>query len=457
MNAIGIVAAHEWSAFFRRGAGWWMIVVVGVLGTLTVVGEFGGWAHEAPEREALGQTEADQWLGLGDTHIHEAAHRGYFLVRPAPAAVILDRGSLDFGGSAVWLEAHRRNSPRLRASDTAAMVSRAVPRGLGPVLLWLIPLLLALFLHGIVADERADGSLAFAVSSGAPPTSIVLGKAAAACGLAWAAAIPPMVLGGGLAVANGVNVPGAAAWGGTVLVGVGVFAVLVVVVSAAARTPLASLVTLLLIWFGMVLLVPKLAASATQVLAPIPSSQTIRSDAEAAVDQLDGTATQRRHLERLQDAGVRDPNPAAVSAMALESDAAALFARTFEPLETGMERQSRLLGLLAILSPIASADLASDGLLGVGDRAQFAFERRAESARIATHMALNEGWARLGDSDRGSPELWAEVVEVARARTRDIDGSTAGGPGLAGLGLVLWTLIATGGIRVAIRHVGRAA
>lgn len=457
MTGVSTVFRHEWVGFFRRGIGWWLVFVVGAIGGITATVESRAWSSEAPARLTAQEREIEQWLGLGDTHIHEAGHRGYFLVRPAPPAAVLDRGVLDFGGSAIWLEAHRRNAPQLRATDSAGVIPRAIPRGLGPVLLWLAPLLMALLMYGVVADERADGSLAFAVSSGASPMALVVGKTLATIALVWTALVTPIALGVGLTASNGLAVGVAFGWAAIVMIAVAVFSCVLVSVSALAPSPTASLVTLLLFWFGATILAPRVVAGATKALVPIPSSQTVRSEAEVAVDQLDGAETRIRIAERLRGQGVDEPNPAAVSALALETDAAAVFAELFEPLETGMRRQSRLLELLSWLSPTTSADLASDRVLGVGDQAQFDFEARGEAARIATHMALNEGWARIRDSDRGSTELWSGVVDAAERYALAPASTGVSRIGLPGVGLLIWCGIGALALALATRSIGRIA
>ncbi|MEM1268997.1 MAG: ABC transporter permease subunit [Bacteroidota bacterium] len=446
-----IVFRHEWAGFARSGALAVAVLVVGVIGTVTAVVEHRAWQAEQSERLELRAQEIEQWLALGGTHIHKAAHRGYFVVRDLPPGAILDRGVWDFGGSSVWLEAHRRNAPQLRAADAAAVVARGAPRGVGPVLLWLVPLLLAVLLHGAVANERESGSLAFAVSSGASPHAIVFGKALAAVSLAWAAVALPVVIGVGLAVRNGMPAAAAAGWAMTLLVALAVFAVVVVIASSLARRPLGALVSLLLLWFWMAVLWPRLTPGLAEQAAPIPSSQTVRSEAEVAAEGLVTDATLETVRDQLARVGVTDPNPAGVSAMAAEVDAAAAFADIFAPLEAGMEQQARLLDFASWVSPLTAADRAADATVGLSDRDQFAFEARAEDMRIATQMALNEGWARAGQRDVGDAALWRNVVDAAVA-TPEPDLAR----GQAYWGLLLWTVLATLGLLWAARTIRRS-
>ncbi|MEM1044370.1 MAG: ABC transporter permease subunit [Bacteroidota bacterium] len=448
MSGVWTVFRHEWASFARSGSLMLMVLIAGVVGVGAAVVEHRAWQAEQAERADLQAQEVEQWLALGSTHIHKAAHRGYFIVRDLPAGVILDRGVWDSGGSSVWLEAHRRNAPQLRAVDAAAVVARGAPRGVGPVLLWLVPLLLAVLLHGIVAGERESGSLAFAVSSGASPGAIVVGKTLAAILLAWAAVALPVAVGAGLAVGGGLSPAGAATWGGSLLAALGIVAALVVVVSSLAKRPLGALVALLLIWFTMAVLWPRLAPGLVEQAAPIPSSQTVRSEAEVAAEGLVTDSTREAVRTRLVASGVSDPNPSGVSAMAAEIDAAEAFGRIFAPLEAGMARQADLLDIASWASPLAAADRTADAAVGLGDRDQFAFEARAEAMRIGTQMALNEGWARIEAGDRGNAGLWRSVVDAAET-------TPAPGPagGYAHWGLVLWTVLATGGLLWASRTV----
>lgn len=445
------VFRHEWAGFWRSGVAALMFLIIGLIGVATAVLEHRAWQSEQAEREALQAQEIEQWLALGDTHIHKAAHRGYFVVRDLPPGIILDRGVWDYGGSAIWLEAHRRNAPKLRAADDAGILARGAPRGVGPVLLWLTPLLLVVLLHGIVASERAKGSLAFAISSGANPSAIITGKALAGITLAWTAATLPMAVGVVLAVGSGLSETSAAFWAMGVFVALAIFVVVIVAMSAFSRRPLDALVALLLIWFVMAVLWPRLTPGIAASLQPIPSSQTVRSQAEVAAEGLVSDDTEQAVLAQLAEAGVSDPNLSGVSAMAAEIDAATTFAEIFAPLEDGMARQATFLDLLAWASPLSSADRAGDARLGLSDRDQFAFEARAEAMRIATQMALNEGWARAPAHGRGTPMLWQDVVEAAGATE-----ASPAGRSLAGWGLALWVLLCGFGLFAATRAVRRA-
>ena len=130
-----------------------------------------------------------------------------------------------------------------------------------------------------------------------------------------------------------------------------------------------------------------------------------------------------------------------VSAMAAEIDAARAFAQIFAPLEQAMGRQSDLFDILSWMSPLVAADRAADVPLGVSDRHQFSFEARAEAMRVATQMALNEGWARSDRGARGTPEIWRNVVEAA-----DAVRAVPPGPGYTAAGLAIWLLVCVAGL-----------
>ena len=443
-----IVFRHEWTGFVRSGALFLLVLIVSAVGVASMVLEANTWIEENTLRTDLRTQETEQWLGLGDTHIHKAAHLGYFVVRDLPPGAVLDRGVWDYGGSAIWLEAHRRNAPQLRAADNASVIARGAPRGVGPVLLWLTPLLLVVLFHGVVAGERATGSLAFAVSSGASPTAIVTGKALAVILGAWAAAVLPLALGASFAVSQELSALSALIWVLSVLGGISAFAGIVVIVSSLTKRPLGALIALLIIWFVMAAVWPRLTPSLANQYAPIPSSQIVRSEAEVAAEGLVFNETEKAVRAELAEAGVTEANPGGVSAMAAEIDAARAFAEIFAPLEQGMARQASILDLLSWASPIAAADRSADAVLGLSDRDQFAFEARAEAIRIATQMTLNEGWARSAGDDRGAPALWREVVDASASI--DVDRKM---PSVAGLGLVIWALVLAGGLHLSARSV----
>ena len=451
MGPAGTVFAHEWAGFRRSGVLALMLLIVGAIGVAVAIAEHRAWTSEQTGRVALQAQERAQWLALDHIHIHKAAHLGYFLVKDLPPGVILDRGVWDFGGSAIWLEAHKRNAPRLRAADHAGLLARGEPRGVGPVVLWLTTLLTAVHAHGVVAVERARGSLAFAVSSGASANAIVFGKALAVTTLAWVAAAAPLALAAGLAMSSGLSVASAALWATAVFAALGVFAALTVIVSSVAPRPLSALVAILLIWFAMAVLWPRLSTGVTALVAPIPSSQTVRSAAEVAAEGLVSDETRQAVRARLAADGVAEPNPSGVSALAAEIDTARAFADIFAPLEQGMARQADLLDGLSWVSPLVAADRGADEVLNVSDRDQFAFEAQAEAMRFATQMALNEEWARKPGHAHGDPAIWVAVVEAA-----DAVAEPQRGTGVAGYGLIFWAFAGVAGLAASARSVRRS-
>ncbi len=452
MTQVLHVFRHQWADFWRRGIVLAMALSVGLVGIASVLLEWQAWHQEDATRQAMQAQERSQWLALEDTHIHKAAHRGYFVIRDMSVGVVLDRGVWDFGGSAIWLEAHRRNAPLLRAADDAGILARAVPRGVGPVCLWLVPLLIAVLAHGVFASERAQGSLAFAISSGAPPGTLVLGKSLATIALAWAGALLPLGLGMAIALANGQEAAPTAVWLVATLAALVLFAVGTVIVSALCTRPFQALIALLLIWFVFVVVWPRLAADLTGQLLPLPSSQTVRVEAEVASEGLVSDESKDLVRTMLATKGVTSPNSGGVSAMAAEIDAAAAFKRIFAPLEEGKQNQARLLDVLSWLSPIGAADRLGDSVLHLSDHDQAVFEARAEAMRFATQMALNEGWAEQTKSARGDAVLWQKVIDAA-------DKATVQRPpkSLAWGGLVLWGFISVWGLISARSVIARSA
>lgn len=452
MSAFLSVLRRELAIMHRGRTLWLLIGLVSLIGTGTAVLEHRSWAEESAQREAMQQQEIDQWLNLGDTHFHKAAHYGLFLVQPLPPGVILDRGVWDFSGSAMWLEAHRRNAAQLRTVDSQAFVGRGLPRGVGPVLLWITPLLMIVLFHGIVAADRRSGVLAFSVSSGAPPGATILGKFGA---LALAGLIALSVPGSvalALATSGGLALADALAWLAAMGASIVIFAAIILTVSALSNRPVNALILLLMLWFVAVVLWPRVAAQITQTAEPLPSSQIVRSEAEALVHDLDFSEAEKEVANQLRAEGIPSPTPGAISIMASESATAKALSPLFAPLEEGMARQARWLDRLSLVSPVFSIDRYLDGVAATSDRDQIDFEQDAEQARLAAQLAMGREWAQVNGSDAGSPEAWGVVIDASFAQLRGT-GEQRLGP----LGIILWLVISCGLLVLSIRSVRAAA
>ncbi|KWV92016.1 ABC transporter permease subunit [Erythrobacter sp. YT30] len=452
MSAFLSVTKRELAIMHRSRTLWLLIALVSLIGIGTAVLEHRAWAEESAQRGNLQQQEIGQWLGLGDTHFHTAAHRGLFLVQPIPAGVILDRGVWDFSGSAIWLEAHQRNAAQLRAVDAQAFIGRGLPRGVGPVLLWIAPLLTIVLFHGIVASDRRSGVLAFSVSSGAPPGAIALGKFAALSIAGLVAITAPAVLAIGLATSGGLAIIDGLAWLSALAATILIASAVIVAVSAASKRTVNALILLLMLWFVAVVLWPRVAAQVTQIVAPLPSSQVVRSEAEALVHDLDFSKAEERIAEQLREEGIAQPTPAAVNIMASETATAEALVPLFAPLEDGMARQAAWMDWLSLASPLFAADRYLDGVATTSDRDQIAFEQDAEEARLAAQLAMGREWAKVEGGDAGSPEAWGAVIDASFAQIEERDARPLGP-----MGVVLWLIIAAGLLALSIRSVRAAA
>ena len=454
MTIIWQIAAHEWTTLWRSAAIGTLTCIVTILGTVTAITEWQEWKREQTIREQIQAREITQWLNLGEMHFHKAAHMGYFLVRGLPPGVILDRGAWDYAGTVIWLETHKRNATTLRPIDDRALVARGMPRGVGPVLLWLTPVLMVVLMHGTIARERISGSLAFMLGSGVSSGAIITGKTIANSGAAILAAAVPLLLGGALSYSGGAPPGSILAWWVSIILVLAVFAALITGISALARSPQGALVLLLSLWFTFVLVVPQLSVNAVDVVAPIPSSQVIRSNAEATTYDLDNEPTLGRLKAEYNAQGITNLNESGLYNLASEIDGSVALAELFAPLEKGMARQSTLLDILSWLSPIFAADRFGYSLSASADKDAFTFEQRAERQRIETQMVINRAFAVSPKNSHGNPSLWKKVINVASAAAKDIPDP---GWNLAWPGLFIWAIIAMVLLTIASNMIKRGA
>ncbi|MCD2514284.1 DUF3526 domain-containing protein [Comamonas endophytica] len=398
---IAAIASKELRALLRDGRLWGLGLVLALL--LVAVLASAAHQHRTAEQQRIGVESAarQQWDHQGERNPHRAAHFGMYAFKPQSALASVEPGIDAQTGQALWLEPHRRNMALFApAADAAPSI------GLGDfhpafVLLALVPLLIAVLGHGSVTHEREQGTLRMLQACGMRGSALVLGKWLGLCaGLALVLA--PALLASGWVLSARQALPEALLLVLALLMYYAVWAAVTVLVSSQCRSSRAALLVLLALWVGWVFIVPRLAASAVESAAPLPTGEQFWSRIQRDIDQGlpgDGTAAERmqafdRRLLAQAGAARLQDLPFGVNArrrLYRDAYATRVYALHFEQLWRAQLAQQQALRWATAVTPYASMRAIGSALAGTDLAHRRHFEEAAEQYR-QHYTTLMDEW-----------------------------------------------------------------
>lgn len=367
----------------------------------------------AAEKAQVAAAVRAQWDAQGDKHPHRGAHFGLYALRPDSPLAAIDPGLDPYLGQALWLEPHRRNMTRFRPAADETPSVRFGQLTPAFALVALLPLLIIALAFNAVSAERESGTLRMLHSAGLPGSRLLAGKFAAL--MSVGALMLLACVGGGLALAAAGSFPQADAIGrgvlaaGSFLLYYGIFAALVLAVSAWLPTSRLSLFVLLGLWVAFVFVVPRLGAAAAERAVPLPTAERFWSGIQRDYTQglpgdpdlatrgkaFEAELLQRHGARRLEDLpfGV-----AAVRRMARDAYADRVHALHFDALWRRHMLQAQWLRAAAAFSPAMAMRAISMKMAGTDLMHQRHFEDAAEAYRRHVNAKIDQWDA---DNTRG--------------------------------------------------------
>lgn len=448
-----------------------LMVLLAVTVVLLLVSLMTGLQREqvfAKEKAAAEQTDKAVWMNQGDRNPHSAAHFSRYAFRPASPLALLDPGTSDFAGLAVWMEAHYQDPAVFRRAEDGGELSRYVLLSPAFLLLTAAPLLIFLMMHASVAGEREDGTLRQLLATGVGGRQFFSGKFGAGWGITMLVYTAVFLV---IAAFSLLTTP-ASLSGDTVTrllamyfvyaVYLSICVAVAVAVSASFRTRQAAFLALAGVWALMTVLVPRFGSDAGIAISPQPDARAVSQELSAASNIwfADKDRQQQIQDELLEQYGVSEVaelpiNYGAYTLQVSEDLSVPEFERVYGQLDDRYRVQESVLRGFSLLSPAIAAAGLSRGAAGTDRVHQQAFTVAAELHRRDMVRLLNEDYmfnaGDAGSAYTADAELWAQF--------EDFDH---GQPALAALGgryvvdamlLLLW-LVAT--MFAAYLSVGRA-
>jgi ABC-2 type transport system permease protein len=261
-----------------------------------------------------------------------------------------------------------------------------------------VPLLIVVVTASAFTEERARGTLRHLLSLGVQPRTLAIGKALGATLPILFVLVPVLSIGAiGIALSAGVDRWRALA----LLTSYGLYAAMWIglglTVSARARTPQTALAVLLAAWLCGCVLLPKVAFTAVQGYAPIPTAQQFVEQLEADSGEGTGFMEQRAAIEKrlLAQYGV-----AAAAALPVSTWGVTLYKRevestkrynaVFNALFDQYDRQQRAIDVLSTLCPPLAMRTLSMSLAGTDVAHYRHFADAVERYRYTLVQQMNQ-------------------------------------------------------------------
>lgn len=444
----------------RDGRFRWGAVLVGSL-LLLALGA--GWAQRrelSAIHTAATQASVRHWLEQGDKNPHSAAHYGIYVFRPISTLSFVDRGVDPYMGITTWLESHYQNPFEHRAVQDRPAMARFADVTAATTLQLLVPLLIILIAFQSVSGERERGTLAQVVSMGVNPRRLAWGKIVGVVVSVMLLLVPVALVG---ALALLLAGPGGGAvddeglrfllLGGTYVIYFGIFAMVVVAISALAPSSRSALAILLCLWIVNGLVMPRLASDVAGRQVPLPSSLEFQAEIQQDLREgFDGHPSQEARQEMLEDSvlaahGVEEVselpfNYAGLSLQAGEEFANLVYDRRFGDLAERIREQLETHRRLGLLAPHLAVRSLSMTLSGTDPTHHERYASAAEAQRRLIQRMMNGDLmenSRYDDTYMADETLWARVPEFDY-RGPGVRWALAG-QGTAAGALAFWMLL----------------
>jgi len=429
------IAKEEWRQWMRSRLAVLSLIVFAVLlfftTTLTMLD-----AQEARHERLHQQTQAEEtFLSQPDRHPHRMVHYGHYVFRAPPPLAMFDPGVDAVTGQSLFLEGHRQNSAMF--ADARAEARTGGFGALTPAKLYhlFLPLLIIALGHGVILREREARTLGPLLSQGVSGALLYRGKLLALVVLIVLLSLPAFISSIAATLSGESLLASLTLYLGQLLY-LGVWAVLTLFISVAARSRGFALGVLSAVWVLTVLVIPRIGV--TSASGALPTEGKILTDmrmnddlrklgdghnaADPAFDKLRASLLAQYNVETVEELPV---NFRGIVASHSEAD---LTDTLNEYAERRMERertQAAHLSAYGWISPYLAIGSASRNLAGTDLETHHRFLREAESLRYEFVQGLNkahvEKLSYADDLNRNKSEEGSRRARVDAANWEVLD------------------------------------
>ena len=387
------------------------------------------------EKAAAEETDKAVWMNQGDRNPHSAAHFSRYAFRPASPLALIDPGTNDFAGLAVWMEAHYQDPAVFRRAEDGGELSRYTQLTPAFLLLTAAPLLVFLMMSASIAGEREDGTLRQLLAAGVSGREFFLGKLWAGLKLTIAVFAVAFVLLAGFALlttpvaTDGDAVQRLVALFVVFLLYLAICVAAALGVSALFRTRQAAFLALAGVWVLSAVLLPRFAADVATSIHPQPDAREVSRQLGAASNIF---YTDKEGRQQIEEDVLREYEVATVEELPINYGAYLLqiseelsipeFERVYSGLEDRYSAQDGAVRWFSLLTPAIAAARLSAGVAGTDRVHQQAFTTAAELHRRDMIKLLNDDYmfnaGEAGAAYTADAALWEQFEDFEHGPPR---------------------------------------
>ncbi|GAA0350737.1 DUF3526 domain-containing protein [Bowmanella denitrificans] len=410
----------EWLESARQGQLGWVGITLLILLLAALAS---GW-YTSREQQSLYQdvtnAERHRWLHQGEKGPHSAAHYGVYVIKPSSHLSVLDPGLSEYQGKVLRLEAHKQNDSLFRPSQDSIAMQRFGQLSPAFVVQMLMPLLIILMGHALLAAERQQGTLRQLLASGVSTAKLMMAKGGTLYLTTMLFAAPVLLF------ALYSQVTASQGQGGRTLLFISgyslylfIWCALTLLLSSWMRTPRQALVWLLAIWAVSSLLLPRLAMTSATDQFPIQSGREFAAKLESEIytpQRLQAIQEFKQNTLQAHGVSSTDELPFDWSGAQLqfgEQYSDQVFDRLYGQRAVLLNKQTDAYQSAAVLSPFIALQSVSMAASATDLRHHQLFEDAAEQHRRVMQATLNNYQRDHAKQSQGAfqagQSLWEQI------------------------------------------------
>lgn len=276
--------------------------------------------------EKAKQTVRKAWLNQGPQNPHNSAHYGHYIFQPVDAMQFLDNGIRPFAGSILRLEAHAQNEAAFSPAQDKTELSRFGDMSFAWMLQVLMPLFIILLCFNAVSADRENQNLKLLSAQGISNSHYLWGKILSLYAVVFSLSLAGLLIqllayqffAGG---AGAISFSKIGVWVLVYAAYLFVLTGLSVLVSAWLKKSNTSLVMQLACWVLLMIVMPKITASAGANLYPMEHKATfnkvLKEDREKGID---GHNPEDKRSKQFEDSLLKHYKVDSMSLLPVNSD-----------------------------------------------------------------------------------------------------------------------------------------
>jgi ABC-2 type transport system permease protein len=423
--------------------------------------------------EKAKQAVRKAWLNQGPQNPHSSAHYGHYIFQPVYAMQLLDNGIRPFAGSILRLEAHAQNEAAFSPAQDKTELSRFGDMSFAWMLQVLMPLFIILLCFNAVSSDRENQNLKLLSAQGISNAKYLWGKIISLYAVVISLSLAGLLIQlSAYAIfageAGAISFTKITVWFLVYAAYLFVLTGISVLVSAWVKKSNSSLVMQLACWILLMIVMPKITASAGAAIYPLEHkaefNKALREDREKGID---GHNPEDERSKRFMDSviahykidtnKVEDVNaalPINIDGLVMQADeeyANLVYDKHFKRVRDNILKQNSISKYAAFINPYLAIRNTSMAISQSDFSSHLNLLASAETYRRYLIKELNDkmayGGSKTGDWDwKVDAKYWETVKDFTYPSTTLLHNINTNGAEIGAL--LLWVLLLIAGIAI---------